>query len=123
LCCKKLDDLRNYKGNQRSVGKQQMKSHFLLSAVNKLGENFPILKEAKREVMEDLMDIKRAENVWRLIKDKRIKLEKVETKLPSPFGLNLILQGHYELLKMEDKIEFLKRMHKEYEKIIKEKEK
>jgi ATP-dependent Lhr-like helicase len=114
--------LKNYKGHQKTVGKQQMKSHFLLSAVNKLGGNFPILKEAKREVMEDLMDIKRAEQVWKLIKDKRIKIEKIETKLPSPFGLNLILQGHYDLLKMEDKLEFLKRMYFEYEKIIKEKE-
>ena len=29
------------------------------------------------------------------------------------FATNLILQGHYDLMRMEDKIEFLKRIHKE----------
>jgi len=38
--------------------------------------------------------------------------------LPSPFALNLILQGYADLLKIEDKIAFLKRMHQEHLKEI-----
>ena len=53
--------LRNYKGRSKSVGKQQMHSHFLLSAVNELSKDFPILREARREVLNDLMDINHAE--------------------------------------------------------------
>ena len=114
--------LRNYKGRRKSVGKQQMSSFFLLSAINKISKNFPILKEARREVMEDLMDIDRTKQVLRLIKDGLIETEKIETKLPSPFALNLMLQGHTDLMKIEDKIEFLKRMHAEVmKKIVKDK--
>ncbi len=113
--------LKKYKGQTKSVGKQQMKSFFLMSALNKISRDFPILKEARREVLEDLMDIKNAELVLKWIKENKIKIEEVDTKLPSPFALNLILQGHYDLLKIEDKIEFLKRMHKEHLKEIENK--
>ena len=109
--------LRNYKGRSKSVGKQQMSSFLLLSAINKISKDFPILKEARREVLEDLMDIERAEMVCKWFNEGFIKIEKVETSLPSPFAMNLVLQGYSDLLKIEDKIEFMKRMHKE---IIKE---
>jgi ATP-dependent Lhr-like helicase len=42
-----------------------------------------------------------------------VKFEKIETKLPSPFAFNLVLQGYTDIMKMEDKIEFMKRMHRE----------
>jgi ATP-dependent Lhr-like helicase len=103
--------LRNYKGRTKSVGKQQMSSHFLLSAAQKTSSDFPILREAKREVMEDLMDIENAKLVLDLIKDGKIKLEIVHKDLPSPFSFNLIMQGHADLMKIEDKLEFLRRMH------------
>jgi len=105
--------LRNYKGRRKSVGKQQMSSFFLLHTINKMTKNFPILKEARREVLEDLMDIKRAKQIIKSIKNKDIKLTTITTKIPSPFATNLILQGHYDIMKMEDKINFLKRMHQE----------
>jgi len=114
--------LRNYKGISRSVGKQQMKSHFLLASVKKISRNFPILKEARREVLEDLMDIENAKLVLDWIKEGKIKVEKINTNLPSPFALSLILQGYADLLKIEDKIAFLKRMHEEHLKSIGEKE-
>ncbi len=110
--------LRNYKGRAKSVGKQQMNSFFLLNAINKMSKDFPILKEARREVLEDLMDIGNAEKVLKSWKDGMVKIEKVQTKLPSPFAMNLVLQGYSDLLKVEDKIDFLKRIHKEIQKEI-----
>jgi ATP-dependent Lhr-like helicase len=104
--------LRTYKGHRKSVGKQQMSSHFLLAAAQKTSSDFPVLKETKREIMEDLMDISNTKLVLDLIKDGRIKVEMFNRDLPSPFAFNLIIQGHADLLKIEDKIEFLKRMHK-----------
>ena len=94
-----------------------MNSFFLLSAINKISKDFPILKEARREVLEDLMDIENTKLVLELIKDGKIKIDKVHTSLPSPFALNLVMQGYSDLLKIEDKLKFLKRMHEE---IIKE---
>jgi ATP-dependent Lhr-like helicase len=103
--------LRSYKGISKTVGKQQMRSHFLLNTIRKLTKNFPILREARREVLEDLMDIENAKKVIQWIKDRKIKIKIIETPLPSPFALNLILQGHSDLIKMEDKQAFLRRMH------------
>jgi ATP-dependent Lhr-like helicase len=111
--------LKNYKGRTKTIGKQQMNSFFLLIAINKLSKDFPILKEARREVLEDLMDLNNSLKVLELIKNGRVKLEKIRTKLPSPFALGLILGGYSDLLKMEDKIQFLKRMHNEHIKEIK----
>ncbi len=110
--------LRTYKGQQKSVGKQQMKSHFLLAAVRKISTKFPILNEARREVLEDVMEINNAKKVLEMIDKGLVKIEIKEVKLPSPFSLNLILQGHSDLIKIEDKQKFLKRMHELHVKVI-----
>ena len=106
--------LRTYKGATKSIKKQQMKSHFLISSVKKISKEFPILKEAKREVLEDLMDIESTKLVLDWINSGKVKLSYNHVKLPSPFSLNLILQGHLDLMKIEDKQDFLQRMHKVY---------
>jgi len=103
--------LRTYKGDQKSVGKQQMNSRLLLSAVKRISDDFPILKEARREVLEDLMDLDDAAVVLHELENGTMSIEEVMTELPSPFAFNIILQGYSDILKMEDRIEFLKRMH------------
>ena len=103
--------LRSYKGLRKTVGKQHMKSHFLLAAVKKITSEFPILREARREVLEDLMDIENAKLVLRWIEQKQVNVKIIETQLPSPFALHLILQGHSDLIRIEDKQAFLRRMH------------
>ncbi|MEK6792213.1 MAG: DEAD/DEAH box helicase [Nanoarchaeota archaeon] len=110
--------LRNYKGRSKSVGKQQMHSHFLLSAVNELSKDFPILREARREVLNDLMDINHAEEILKKIERKDIEISIVRTPLVSPFGLNLLTQSHSDFIKVEDRINFLKRMHELHLKVI-----
>jgi ATP-dependent Lhr-like helicase len=111
--------LRNYKGNTRSVGKQNMKSHFVLAAVRKISSEFPILREARREVLEDLMDIQSAKLVLQWIREGRVKLKIRDTQLPSPFALGIIMQGQSDLIKIEDKMSFLRRMHELHTKNIK----
>ena len=103
--------LRNYMGKKKRVGRQQVSSMILINALKRINPNFSILKEARREVLEDLMDIQNAKKVVKDIEDKKIKIEKIETRVPSPFAFNLVIQGYTDLLKMEDKVEFLKRMH------------
>jgi ATP-dependent helicase Lhr and Lhr-like helicase len=105
--------LRNYKGNTKSVGRQQMSSHFLLSAVLKTSKEFPIVKETKREILEDYMDLKNSEEIVELINKGWLKVERIESKLPSPFAINLILQSHSDVIKFEDKIDFIKRVYAE----------
>ncbi len=103
--------LRTYKGVKRSVGKQQMKSHFLINAVRKISGEFPILREARREVLEDLMDIENTRLVVQWLKEGRVKLKIRDTELPSPFALGIIMQGQSDMIRIEDKQAFLKRMH------------
>jgi len=103
--------LRNYKGHNKSVGRQQMSSRLLISAVRKLNEDFIILREARREVLEDLMDIEHAKQVIKDIEEGKIKIKEHMTEIPSPFAFNLISMGYTDIMKIEDKQQFLKSMH------------
>jgi ATP-dependent Lhr-like helicase len=105
--------LRNYKGNLKSVGRQQMNSHFLLAAIRKKTKDFPILKEAKREVLEDLMNIENTSKVLDMINKNDVKIVRKDCKVISPFAINLILQSHADVIRVEDKIEFIKRVYSE----------
>lgn len=103
--------LRTYMGKRKTAGRQQLSSRLLINSVKRISEDFPILKEAKREVLEDLMDIKNAELILKQIESGRIKIEEYNTEMPSPFAFNIITMGYSDIMKMEDKIQFLKRMH------------
>jgi len=103
--------LRNYRGKQKSVSRQQLSSRLLIYAVKKISPDFPILKEARREVLEDLMDIAHAEQVIRWVESKRITVRETRGQIPSPFSFNLIASGYADIMKIEDKSAFLKRMH------------
>ncbi len=103
--------LRKYKGRTKSVGRQQMNSRLLLYAVKRISENFPILKEARREILEDLMDIDSAEKVVDAIKEGKIRVKTIESDIPSPFSFNLYAQGYSDIMRMEGKLAFIQRMH------------
>jgi hypothetical protein len=103
--------LRNYLGRQKRVGKQQVSAHILMSALNRISPDFPILKEARRECLEDLMDMENTKNVLKAIENSSITVKEIETAIPSPFAFNLALQGYMDILRIEDRHEFLRRMH------------
>ncbi len=105
--------LQNYRGREKRVGRQQVSSMILMQAVKRISEDFPILKEARREVMEDLMDINNTKLVLKSIEDKKVKIHEITTTVPSPFSFMLVLQGYLDVLRMEDRTEFLKRMHEQ----------
>lgn len=103
--------LRNYKGRNKSVSRQQLSSRLLISMVRRLDDDFVILREARREVLEDLMDIKNARGVLQGIEEGEISVIDYVTSIPSPFSFNLISMGYTDIMKMDDKQAFLKRMH------------
>ena len=114
--------LRTYRGRTKTVGRQQANSRLLLSAVKRISNDFTVLREARREVLEDLMDIKSAEQVvkWLLNGDAKIVEKNIDN--PSPFAFNLFAQGYSDIVKMEDRLEFIKRMHEKVMKKVYEKE-
>ncbi|MBI2208006.1 ATP-dependent helicase [Candidatus Woesearchaeota archaeon] len=104
--------LRTYKGRTKHVGRQQVSSQILINAVKRISPDFSILKEARREVLEDLMDVENAQKVIEGIEKGNISIKEISTNVPSPFAFNLIAQGISDVLKIEDRVEFLRRMHR-----------
>lgn len=103
--------LRHYKGKQKSVSRQHIKGKILLNFVKELDENFSILKEARREVIEDFMDLKNAKRVLKMIESGQLEIKQINTVIPSPFSFNLVAQCYLDVLKYEERIEFIRRMH------------
>ncbi len=104
--------LRNYQGNSKTVGQQQMKGHFLISAIrNQYDRDFPMIKETYREIMEDAMDIQHTKEVVDEIENGSIEIEQRKADVPSPFSHNLLLQESSDVIKMEDKKKRLQELH------------
>ena len=59
------------------------------------------------------MDVENTIKVIEGIEQKKILVKEIKTSLPSPFAFNLILQGFADIMKIEDKVEFLRRMHQQ----------
>ena len=115
-----LMTLRRYKGHEKSVGRQQVRGKILLKYIQEMDNNFPILKESRREATEDYMDIKNAKRVISWIHSGEMEIRTINTIIPSPFAFNLVSQGYLEVLKKNDKSEFTKRMHRAVIEKIKE---
>jgi ATP-dependent Lhr-like helicase len=115
-----LMTLRRYKGHEKSVGRQQVRGKILLKYIQEMDNNFPILKESRREATEDYMDIKNAKKVISWISSGEMEIKTINTIIPSPFAFNLVSQGYLEVLKQNDKSEFTKRMHRAVIEKIKE---
>tara|TARA_Y100000310_G_scaffold288418_1_gene313998 strand:- start:1926 stop:6224 length:4299 start_codon:yes stop_codon:yes gene_type:complete len=103
--------LRQYKGKKKKVGRQQVSSMLLINAVKRISEDFSILQEARREVLEDLMDIDNAIKILTEIEQGKIKVKEIHTSLPTPFSFNIVLESHTDFMKMEERTEYLQRMH------------
>jgi len=103
--------LRDYMGRKKNVGRMHIGSKILFNAVKRISNDFPILKEARREVLEDLMDYGHAQEIIDAVVDGRIVLKEVQTGMPGPFSFGLIVSGYNDVIKIEDKHEFLRRMH------------
>jgi len=103
--------LKEYKGVRKHVGRQQVSSMILLNAVKRIDNDFSILKEARREVLDDLMDLNNAKKILEDIKWGKIKIKETNTSIPSPFAFSLITNGHIDIMRMEDRMDFINRMH------------
>jgi len=57
------------------------------------------------------MDIGNASKVLEGIEKKMIFVEEIQTNVPSPFAFNLVTQGISDVMRIEDKVEFIRRLH------------
>jgi ATP-dependent Lhr-like helicase len=103
--------LRNYKGYKISVSKQQLSSQSILNVVEEVDPKFPVIQETYREILEDILDIKRGKEVIKKIKKGEIKIGSISTGIPSPFAHNLIVLGEADVILMEDRKRRLLELH------------
>ncbi len=104
--------LKRYMSSERSVHRLQLNAQNLLKIVENY-ENFPVLKETYREILEDFMDVKNAIKVLRGIEEGRIKVKVIGPReVPSPFAHNMLLQGYSDVVLMEDRRTMLLKLHR-----------
>ncbi|MEW5760449.1 MAG: ATP-dependent helicase [Candidatus Thermoplasmatota archaeon] len=110
--------LKNYKGYKISVRKQQISSQTLLNICEEIDKEFPIIKETYREILEEVMDIKKAKEIIKRIKEGRIRYEFVKKNVPSPFAHNLIVLGEADIILMRDRKTRLLELHEQVMKAL-----
>jgi ATP-dependent Lhr-like helicase len=104
--------LRNYKGRELSVARQQLRSSRLLDALHEL-EDFPVMAETYVEILTEVMDIEHAREVLQSIEGGQRSVEYLPfSGVPSPFAHNVILVGVSDIVLMEDRSMLLRELHR-----------
>jgi len=103
--------LRNYKGREISMPRQQLRTSQVLEAINQV-DSFPMLEEAYREILYDAFDINNAQLILdEIASGKRIIEHRSYAPVPSPFSHSLILSGLSDIVLMEDRSALLRELH------------
>ena len=102
-----------YKGVKKNVGRKQVSSQILMSAVKRISKNFPILKEARREVLDDAMDYDNTKKIIEDLENNKISIVEIFNEIPSPFASNIATHGYSDIMWLDDKTEFLKKIHRQ----------
>jgi ATP-dependent Lhr-like helicase len=104
--------LRNYKGKELSVARQQLRSSRLLDALHEL-EDFPVIAETYDEILTDVMDLEHAKEVLESVENGQRRIEYLPfSGVPSPFAHNVILVGVSDIVLMEDRSMLLRELHR-----------
>ena len=104
--------LRNYRGKELSVSRQQLRSTALLEQLGNI-EDFPVVRETYNEIMNEVMDIEHAEEVLKDVEGGRRKISVYGyTDTPSSFSHSILLSGISDVILMEDKSSMLRELHR-----------
>src|SRR6266540_619230 len=104
--------LRNYKGREVSIGRQQLRSQRVLDWLHEISD-FPVVKETYNEILNMVMDLDHAKEVLGHIEAGEIAVRQSDFgHLPSPFAHNVVLQGVSDLVLMEDRSALLRELHR-----------
>ncbi len=104
--------LRNYRGKELSVSRQQLRSSALLEQLGSI-EDFPVIRETYSEIMNEVMDTEHAAAVLSDIeKGSREVSTYGYTDTPSSFSHSILLSGISDVILMEDKSSMLRELHR-----------
>ncbi|WP_415382269.1 ATP-dependent helicase [Halosimplex sp. TS25] len=102
--------LKRYKGYEKSASEQQMNSEMLLGFAEDL-EEFAVIEETYREILEDKLNVDAIEDVIDAIRAGAVTIEhhRVDTPSPRAFGLATLMAS--DVVLAEDESEVLQRFH------------
>lgn len=99
--------LKSYKGRRKSARRQQFDADMLIGLAGKI-EDFPVLRESFREIIEDRFEIENIREVLRGLACGEIELVMKAEATPGPMAFELALLG----LQPEERRERLEEMQK-----------
>ncbi|MFB6284356.1 MAG: ATP-dependent helicase [Halobacteria archaeon] len=102
--------LKNYKGREKSAKKQQVNSDMLIGYAQSL-DDFMVVEEAFREVMEDKLDIEHICDVLEEIHDNKIDVYAIEPESPTPMAFGIASLTASDVVLAEDKSKVLEEFH------------
>ncbi|MCW1297425.1 MAG: ATP-dependent helicase [Candidatus Rehaiarchaeum fermentans] len=105
--------LRNYKGYQIRVEKQQMNADKILKLALEI-EDLPVLKETFREILNDYMDIVHAKEFIEGINSSKFSFKLCpRLSFASPFSFNIITLGSSDVVLLEDRRSLIQKLYNE----------
>jgi ATP-dependent Lhr-like helicase len=110
--------LKRYKGHEKSASQQQVNSDMLLGFARDI-EDFAVIEETYREILEDKLDVAAVETVLGEIQngDVTVVTRRVDSPSPRAFGLATLLASDVVLAEDESAVlrEFYRRVVEEIE--------
>jgi ATP-dependent Lhr-like helicase len=103
--------LRNYMGRRKSARRQQVSADMLIYFAKKL-DDFAVLKESYREIIEDRFEVENIREVLRGIQSGDIQVVLKDAYSPSPMAFGLASMGASDVVFAEDKLTLLKEFHR-----------
>jgi len=105
--------LRNYKGREVSILRQQLRSQRVLDYLHEMPD-FPVIVETYREILNEVMDLPHAREVLKRMATGEIVVKTSEfSAVPSPFAHNVVLLGVSDVVLMEDRSAMLRALHRQ----------
>ncbi|MDY6765586.1 MAG: helicase, partial [Halobacteria archaeon] len=102
--------LKNYKGHKKSAKRQQVSSDMLINYAYDL-DDFAVMEETYREVMEDKLDIDHIQDVLEDIHEGEIQVFAIEPESPTPMAFGIASLAASDVVLAEDKSEVLQEFH------------
>ncbi|MGA9403277.1 MAG: helicase, partial [Haladaptatus sp.] len=102
--------LKRYKGYEKSASEQQVSSEMLLGFADELDE-FAVMEETYREIVEDKLALESVEEILRKVQDGDIDVvqRRVESPTPRAFGLATLMAS--DVVLAEDESAVLQEFH------------
>ncbi|MCC7565508.1 MAG: ATP-dependent helicase [Methanomicrobiaceae archaeon] len=103
--------LRNYMGRRKSARRQQVSADMLISFARRL-ENFAVLRETYREIVEDRFEAANIRQIVSAIRSKEIAIVTKAAPSPSPMAFGIATLGASDAVYVEDKQSLLREFQK-----------